>query len=295
MESITRIKIEKLEISPYNVRTVIDKKKIEDLMESIRRVGLLEPLIVMPEDGKYGIVIGRCRYEAIKLLKKKYRSDFQRHFSEGIPCIVRKLTPREAIILSLSENLQRGNLTKEEIGEAALRLQVEYGLTLEDIAESISVDVGIISEALSLYSFVSKGFEPARPGRPPKKKRKRKISKKARVTAEILTRKLERKGVLRAEEKEKFKEKFIRSVADLSGKEIERVAREIEELAEGRLFIEVEKVVKEIKTLETVERIVLFKKNIVEALDEIAEREDKSFDDVVNDLLQEKLNEMGLL
>ena len=115
MESITRIPIEKLEISPYNVRTVIDKKKIEDLMESIRRVGLLEPLIVMPEDGKYGIVIGRCRYEAIKLLKKKYRSDFQRYFSEGIPCIVRKLTPREAIILSLSENLQRGNLTKEEI------------------------------------------------------------------------------------------------------------------------------------------------------------------------------------
>ena len=61
------------------------------------------------------------------------------------------------------------------------------------------------------------------------------------------------------------------------------------------MFIDVEKVVKEIKTLETVERIVLFKKNIVEALDEIAEREDKSFDDVVNDLLQEKLNEMGLL
>lgn len=295
MEKITRIPLDKLEISPYNVRTVIDEKQIEDLMNSIRNVGLLEPITVMPQNGKYGIVIGRRRFEAIKVLKKKYPVDFDRLFGEGIPCIVRDLSPREAIILSLSENLQRGNLTKEEIGGAALRLQVEYGLNPEDIAESISIDVQIISDALSLYYFITKGFEEARPGRPPKQKKKRKISKKAKVTAEILTRKLERKGLLSAEEKEKFKEKFIHSVSDLSSKEIERVAKEIEKISEGRLVMDVEKVVKEIEALQTVERIVLFKKIIVNAVDEIADEEDKSFDDVVNELLEEKLMEMGRL
>ncbi len=295
MESIKLIPFEKLKVSEYNVRTVIKEEEIEALMNSIRKLGLLEPLTVMPEDDKYGIVIGRRRYEAIKILKKKHPSEFQLLFGEGIPCIVKKLTPKQAVILSLTENLQRGTLSKEEIGQAALRLQVDFGLTLDEIAETISVDAQIISDALSLYSFVSKGFEPARPGRPSKRKRRRKVTKKARVTAEILTRKLERKGIISSDEKDKFKEKFIRSVADLSTKEIEIVAREISEMADKKIVIDIDKVVRELKALETVERIVLFKRIIVDAVDEIAEKEDKSFDDVVNELLESKLKEMGVL
>jgi len=134
-ERIKYIPTSKLKVSPYNVRFEENRKRgIEELKKSIERVGILHPLIVRPvrEKGKiieYEVVVGARRLEAAKELGW-----------EKVPCIVREMDDMEALITSLSENLQRGDLTEEE-KRAALEKLYTSGYTEEQISEAVAMSV----------------------------------------------------------------------------------------------------------------------------------------------------------
>lgn len=141
--SVKLVGIDRLVECEYNVRTELGD--LTPLINSIREVGLLQPLIVRPSkkyEGKYEVVVGRRRYHALKTLSYK-----------EVPVIIRDLTDREALMLSLSENIQRGSLTREEEGRAILRLKREFKMSDDEISKRLGVDLDYIVSLLKLVTI----------------------------------------------------------------------------------------------------------------------------------------------
>ncbi|RLE70682.1 MAG: hypothetical protein DRJ37_06170 [Thermoprotei archaeon] len=127
----------------YNVRRELGD--ITPLINSIREVGLLQPLIVRPSkkyEGKYEVVVGKRRYHALKTLG--YRK---------VPVLIKELSDREALVLSLSENIQRGNLTREEEGRAILRLKKEFNMSDNEISKRLGVNLDYVVSLLKLMTI----------------------------------------------------------------------------------------------------------------------------------------------
>jgi len=106
---IEYIPIKDLTISPFNVRKQVGD--LTDLKGSIKSMGVLQPIIVRPIEGKLEVVVGQRRFFACKELGW-----------ENIPAVKRKLTDREALILSLTENVQIDSIDAIDRAEATKRL-----------------------------------------------------------------------------------------------------------------------------------------------------------------------------
>ena len=166
------IPIEQLIESPYNVRRR-PERGLEDLIASIREVGIINPLLVRPSpthEGKYEVVCGNRRLMAARSLGMK-----------KVPCIVREdIDDKECILLSLNENMKRGDLTEDEISSAIHRLYEEFNMPPDDIAKFLNLSVDVIRRFLKLYHTVEVarklGKEPEeRAGRLAEEDRKTKI------------------------------------------------------------------------------------------------------------------------
>lgn len=107
--SIEEIPIGKLQISEFNVRK--DVGDISELAAAVKEQGVLQPLLVRHEDSKYGVIIGSRRYTAAKEAELT-----------KVPAIVKDMNDSDAMIVSLAENLQRGDLKPKETAEAIARL-----------------------------------------------------------------------------------------------------------------------------------------------------------------------------
>jgi len=139
---VAYVPLEKLEFSEeYNARRIVPSEEVQKLEENIRLNGLLQPLLVTPpEEGgdKLYVVCGRLRLEALKRLSQEDPEAFKKLFPNGVPVIVRKMTKREALILSLSENLRRGSMGRDEIGEVVTLLEERYGLSRDEARGAFS-------------------------------------------------------------------------------------------------------------------------------------------------------------
>ncbi len=294
--SLEYIPLEKLAVSRCNVRQRVDEEAVRKLMLNIVRHGLLNPLTVRPEDGKFGIVCGRLRYEAIKRIKKEYPEVFKKLFGKGVPCIVRELDDKEAALLSLSENLRQNTMTKEEIGAALERLQEEFGLSREDLSRELQLLVDEIQQALKVWRSVKTvGVRPAaKPGRPPKTvERPKRVSTTAVGVLSTLARRLEREGIVK--DSEKLARKLTELSAGMSTKEVQLLASRIRSdprvvLSEKKL----KKLVEEIKSSEKVERIVLLRADLAEKISRIARTQNKTFDEVLNEVVEEGLKHIKM-
>jgi ParB family chromosome partitioning protein len=102
---MSEIDLEKLFLGKCNVRR--DLGDISELVESIRQVGVLEPLIVRSVEGRYEVIVGNRRYNAAK-----------RAGLRTVPCIIKEMDDDAALIASLTENIQRGDISEEEIARA---------------------------------------------------------------------------------------------------------------------------------------------------------------------------------
>ncbi len=139
------IDLSNLTVSKFNVRRTVGD--ISELADSIRQVGVLQPILVRPVDGKFEVIIGARRYTAAKLAGLR-----------SIPAIVKELRDDEALIESLSENIQRGDLTEEEIASTYSAL---YNLdpgrwTQRAFAERIGKSVGWVGNLLAAVQTLNK-------------------------------------------------------------------------------------------------------------------------------------------
>lgn len=124
-------------------RRHFDEAALEEMAQSIKEHGIMQPIVVVPKGLKFEIVAGERRWRAAKLagLKK-------------MPALVRTLTDQHRLELSLIENLQRQDLNPLETATAYLKLQQQFNLTMEAIARRVGgKGISTISNTLRLLNL----------------------------------------------------------------------------------------------------------------------------------------------
>ena len=141
------IPVDKLVKSPFNIRR--DYGNLEELKESIRKRGVLQPLIVRGKDGKYEVIVGERRRKALSELAKEDPARFGK-----APCLVVEVDDREAALLSLVENIHRKSISPEEQADGIKLLKEMFGMSEEQIAEEIAVAIVEIKRLVDIYLAV---------------------------------------------------------------------------------------------------------------------------------------------
>ncbi|HSK79709.1 MAG TPA: ParB/RepB/Spo0J family partition protein [Thermoanaerobaculia bacterium] len=136
-------------------RTSFNESAIEELAESIRAQGVVQPLIVTPDgEGIYAIVAGERRWRAAR-----------RAGLEEVPVVIREVAnDRELLELALVENLQRSDLNAIEEAEAYLALQEKFGLSQEEIAARVGKGRPTVANSLRLLKLPEEVLELLRGG-----------------------------------------------------------------------------------------------------------------------------------
>ena len=134
---IRMISLDKIDANPRQPRSELGN--LQELMASIREKGILEPILVRPKGERYEIIAGERRYQASKNLKLT-----------EMPCIEMDVDDREAMELSLIENLQRKDLDVFEEADGLNTLMESYGYTHEKISEKIGKARSTITEVINI-------------------------------------------------------------------------------------------------------------------------------------------------
>ncbi len=137
------VKLEQITIDPDQPRKHFEQEALDELAESIREHGVLQPLILVPNKDGYQIVAGERRYRAAKLAGL-----------DKVPSLIRTLSNQHKLEISLIENLQRRDLNVMETATAYLKLRDQFNLTLEQIGKRVGDrSVSAVSNKLRLLKL----------------------------------------------------------------------------------------------------------------------------------------------
>jgi ParB family chromosome partitioning protein len=135
----------RLQPGRYQPRTRMDEASLQELAASIRRHGLMQPIVVRPlPEGRYEIVAGERRFRAAALAGL-----------DELPVVVRDVPDEHALALALIENIQREDLNPLEEAQAIRRLIDEFGYTHEQAAEAIGRSRSATSNLLRLLNLAA--------------------------------------------------------------------------------------------------------------------------------------------
>ncbi|MBB1488342.1 ParB/RepB/Spo0J family partition protein [Oceanospirillum sediminis] len=127
----------------YQPRRDMDQDSLEDLASSIRAQGIMQPIVVRPVTGeKFEIIAGERRWRAAQLAEL-----------DQVPVIVRDVSDDAAIAMSLIENIQRENLNPVEEAIALQRLQQEFELTQQQVADAVGKSRSAVTNLLRLLAL----------------------------------------------------------------------------------------------------------------------------------------------
>jgi len=136
-DAVVQISIELIDQNPYQTRYHFGDQALEELANSIRANGVVQPVVVRPSaDGRYTLILGERRCRASKLAGKT-----------TIPAMVRRVSDQQAAEMTVVENLQRQDLNSIEQASAFSKLSRDFGLT----QEQIGLRVGVSRESVSNY------------------------------------------------------------------------------------------------------------------------------------------------
>jgi ParB family transcriptional regulator, chromosome partitioning protein len=155
-EALRSLPIEKLEPGPFQPRGPIDPTPLQELADSIREHGVLQPILVRPKPGEvdqYQIIGGERRWRAAQLVPL-----------HEVPVVVHNLTDREAMAAALVENLQRQDLNALEEAEGYRRLLDEFGLTQDALGQSVGKSRSHVANTLRLLGLPDRVRELLREG-----------------------------------------------------------------------------------------------------------------------------------
>lgn len=139
---ILQVPLDLIQTNPWQPRTHFDRDKLDELAESIRQHGILQPLVVSREGDRYQLIAGERRLKAAELLGLR-----------EVPVIIKKVSDRDKLELSIVENIQRHDLNPLEEANSYKRLMEEFGLSLEAIAEQVGKNISTISNTLRLLNL----------------------------------------------------------------------------------------------------------------------------------------------
>jgi len=152
-EKVRKLPHDQIVPCPLQPRKEFEEDSLQELADSIRSRGIMQPLVVRERDGRFELIAGERRWRAAKLAG----------LSE-VPALVRSVTDVEALELALIENLQRTDLNPIEEAEGYANLQGRFELTQEEISRVVGKPRATVANALRLLdldpivkAFVSKG------------------------------------------------------------------------------------------------------------------------------------------
>lgn len=148
-ESSVLLRISEIEPNREQPRNDFNDDALNELAESIRLHGVLQPLLVRPmPNGRYRIVAGERRWRACRIAGE-----------ETVPAIIREMSDGEAAELTLIENLQREDLSPLEEAEGYRTLAEKFGMTQEQIAQRVSKSRPAVANAMRLLSLTDEEKE----------------------------------------------------------------------------------------------------------------------------------------
>ena len=139
-----RVNISKIESSKLNPRKIFDDEKLSELAESIKQVGVLEPILIRPIDDHYEVVVGERRFRASKMAGLR-----------EIPSIIKRMSDAEVREAMLVENVQRGDLSDLELGEMFKQLHDDYKLSFEAIGKKIGKGYDFVEARYHMFMKLS--------------------------------------------------------------------------------------------------------------------------------------------
>lgn len=138
----TFVKITKVEPNREQPRKNFDEDALQELADSIKQFGLLQPIMVQDRKDHYEIIAGERRWRAAKLAGLK-----------EVPVIIRNYTEREIVEISLIENIQREDLNPIEEAQAYKRLLTEFNLKQDEVAERVSKSRAAVTNSIRLLKL----------------------------------------------------------------------------------------------------------------------------------------------
>ncbi|WP_134391115.1 ParB/RepB/Spo0J family partition protein [Methylacidiphilum sp. Yel] len=142
-EKISLIKVDSISPNPYQPRKEIREEELEELTQSIKEKGLLQPVIVRQQkENHFELIAG----------ERRWRSAIRAGL-ETIPAIIRRASDRDLIEIALMENLQRSDLNPIEEARGYALMIEKYGLTQEVVAQRLGKNRATIANSLRLLSL----------------------------------------------------------------------------------------------------------------------------------------------
>jgi ParB family chromosome partitioning protein len=139
---VLELSISAIQPNPNQPRTDMDEDGIAELADSVRKVGVLQPIIVRPHGDGYQIIAGERRWRAAKAAGL-----------DRVPVRVMSTTETEALAIALIENLQRSDLNAIEEARGYRRLIGEYGMTQAELADRVSKSRSAVTNTLRLLDL----------------------------------------------------------------------------------------------------------------------------------------------
>jgi len=140
---LRQVPIDLIQRGRFQPRRDMDPAALQELADSIRQQGVMQPVVVRPiAEGRYELIAGERRWRATQMAEL-----------DSIPAIIRHVPDEAAIAMALIENIQRENLNPIEEAFALQRLQEEFGLTQAQVAEAVGKSRTTITNLLRLIGL----------------------------------------------------------------------------------------------------------------------------------------------
>ena len=139
---VVKVKISKVEPNREQPRKHFDEDALHDLAESIKQVGLLQPILVQDRKDYYEIIAGERRWRASNIAGLK-----------EVPVIIKNFTEQEIVEIALIENIQREDLNPIEEAQAYKRLLTEFNLKQDEVAERVSKSRTAVTNSIRLLKL----------------------------------------------------------------------------------------------------------------------------------------------
>lgn len=153
-EQIKQIDISDIKPNPYQPRKTFDENHLNDLADSIKQYGILQPIVLRKTVQGYYIVVGERRFRASKIAGLKY-----------VSAIIKDLTDEDMMELAVIENLQREDLNAIEEAESYQRLMTDLKITQQEVAKRLSKSRPYIANMLRLLHLPKKIADMVKNGR----------------------------------------------------------------------------------------------------------------------------------
>lgn len=144
---VTELPIERILPNPHQPRTIMDDGELQELAQSIREFGVIQPLLIIPENEQeeYILIAGERRLRAAKLAGL-----------QKVPVIFRQASEQEHLELALIENVQRANLSPLETADAYQQLATDFNLSHEEIANRVGKSRVSVTNTIRLLKLPEK-------------------------------------------------------------------------------------------------------------------------------------------